>query len=160
MYVNRGDGELEWSAHCNAADVRWLLAERPLVVAGVDPRQFARAVPALVLQRQMRPQIENYLDDLRTWASFDVSWTQRYAVEARSRMLYTLERGRVISKHDALRWAAERLSPKWRDLIEQVRRARFVHWNDPPRLGSVDRSIAFVRDVRESARIAAAEGAG
>jgi hypothetical protein len=97
MYVNRG-GELEWSAHCNAADVRWLLAERPLVGAGVDPRQFARAVPALVLQRQMRPQIENYLDDLRTWASFDVSWTQRYAVEARSRST-TLFDGRQRDCH-------------------------------------------------------------
>lgn len=154
LYVNRGGGEMEWSAHCNAADVRWLLAERPLVVAGVDPREFACEVPALALRREMRPQIERFLDDLKTWASFDVSWTQRYAVEASSRMLYTLEHGRVISKQDALQWAAETLSPEWRELIEQVRQDRFVQWNDPPRHGSVERSIAFVRYVRERARIA------
>jgi hypothetical protein len=75
-------------------------------------------------------------------------------------MLYTLEHGQVISKQDALRWAAETLSPEWRDLIEQVRQDRFVQWNDPPSPGSVDRSIAFVRYVRERARIAAAEGKG
>jgi len=158
LYVNRGRREMEWSAHCNAADVRWLLGERPLVVAGVDPREFAAEVPALVLRRQMRPQIENFLDDLRTWASFDVSWTQRYAVEASSRMLYTLAHGQVISKQDALRWAAETVPPEFRDLIEQVRQDRLVQWNHPPSPGSVDRSIAFVRYVRERARLAAAYG--
>jgi hypothetical protein len=157
LYVNRGGCEIERSPHDNVLDVRWLLVERPLVVAGVDPRHFACEVPASMLQKQMRSEIEYFLDDLETWAPFDISWTQRYAVEGSSRMLYTLEHGEVISKQDALRWAARTLAPEWRDLIDQVRQDRFVQWNDPPRPGSIDRSIAFVHYVQERARVVTLE---
>lgn len=152
LYVNRGAREMEWSAHCNTADVRWVLAERPLVIAGVGPHEFACEVPATVLRAKMRPQIETFLDDLSTWASFELSWTQRYAVEAASRMLYTLEHGEVISKPGALRWAADTLPVEWHALIDQVLKDRFVQWNDPPRPGSVDRTLAFVDHVQERAR--------
>jgi predicted nucleotidyltransferase len=152
LYINRGKREMEWSTHCNTEDVRWVLAERPLVLWGVDPSAFACRVPAAVLRTKMLPQIENFLDDLATWASFTISWTQRYAVEASSRMLYTLEHGEVISKQSALRWAAETLPAEWRDLIDQVRKDRFVQWNNPPRPASVDRSLAFVNYVQERAR--------
>jgi hypothetical protein len=107
-YVNRGSREMERSPHCNTADVRWVLVNRPLVLAGTDPRTFVCDVPAAVLQATMRPQIESFLIDLATWASFDVSWTQRYAVAASSRMLYTLARGEVISKQAALEWPRRR----------------------------------------------------
>ena len=152
LYVNRGGREMEWSPHCNTADVRWVLVNRPVVLAGADPRTFACDVPAAVLQKTMRPQIESFLVDLGTWASFDVSWTQRYAVAASSRMLYTLEQGEVISKPAALEWASETLPGQWRGLIEQVESDRFVPWNDPPRPGSVDRAVAFVEYVQERAR--------
>ena len=152
LYVVRGSRELEWSPHCNAEDVRWILANRPFVLAGADPRTFACDVPAAVLQTKMRAEIESFLSDLRTWASFDISWTQRYAVESSSRMLYTLEFGEVISKQDALAWAAEALPPEWRDLLEQVRQDRFVRWNAPPRHGSMERAVAFVEYVQTRAR--------
>src|SRR5581483_1028604 len=45
LFANRGSREAEWSDHCNAADVRWVLRERPFVVAGADPRGFAAEVP-------------------------------------------------------------------------------------------------------------------
>jgi hypothetical protein len=67
-------------------------------------------------------------------------------------MLYTLERGEVISKPDALKWATEALPDEWRDLIEQVRHDRFVQWNDPPRAGSVERTLAFIEYVQHRAR--------
>lgn len=151
LYVNRGSREMEWSPHCNTADVRWVLVNRPFVLAGADPRAFVCEVPAAVLQATMRPQIESFLVDLAGWAAFDVSWTQRYAVEASSRMLYTLEHGEVISKRAALEWAAETLPVEWRDLIKQVESDRLVRWNDPPRPGSVDRAVAFVGYVQKRA---------
>ncbi len=152
LYVNRGGREMEWSPHCNREDVRWVLVNRPLVLAGSDPRAFVADVPPAVLQAAMRPQIETFLIDLATWASFDVSWTQRYAVEAGSRMLYTLEHGEVISKPAALEWAAQMLPLEWRHLVDQVRNDRFVAWNDPPRPGSVDRAVEFVEYLQERAR--------
>jgi predicted nucleotidyltransferase len=152
LYVNRGGREMEWSAHCNTEDVRWVLRERPLILVGADPREFACVVPVAALQAKMRRQIENFVDDLLTWTSFEVSWTQRYAVEATLRMLYTFERGEVISKQDALDWGVAAIPAKWRELIEQVRSDRFVPWNDPPRPGSVERTLAFVEYVQERAR--------
>jgi predicted nucleotidyltransferase len=152
LYVNRGGREIERSAHCNTEDVRWLLRERPLILEGGDPREFVCEVSAVVLRGQMSSQIENFLEDLLTWTTFDISWTQRYAVEAGSRMLYTLERGEVISKQDALDWARAAMPADWRDLLDQVRRDRFVRWSDPPRSGSVERTLAFVEYVQKRAR--------
>jgi hypothetical protein len=152
LYVNRGSREMQWSAHCNTADVRWTLVNRPFVLAGVDPRAFLCEVPATVLQATTGPQIENFLTDLATWAPFDISWTQRYAVEASSRMLYTLEHGEVISKQDALTWAAQTLPPEWRDLIDQVGKDRLTQWDTPPRSGSMERALAYAEYVRERAR--------
>jgi hypothetical protein len=129
-----------------------VLRERPLILEGADPHDFACDVPVRALQRTMRPQIENFLDDLLSWTTFDLSWTQRYAVEASRRMLYTLERGEVILKQDALDWAATALAAEWRNLIDQVRRDRFVRWNEPPRPGSVGRALAFVEHVQNRAR--------
>ena len=114
---------MAWSAHCNTEDVRWVLRERPVVLKGADPHEFACEVPTTALQRKMQPQIESFLDDLLTWTTLEISWTQRYAVEASSRMLYTLERGEVISKQDALGWATSTMPDEWRDLIDQVRQS-------------------------------------
>ena len=100
----------------------------------------------------MQRQIETFLDDLLTWTSLDISWSQRYAVEAPSRMLYTLEHGEVISKRRALEWALVTMPAEWRDLIEQVLEDRFVTWNDPPRPRSVELSLAFVDYVQHRAR--------
>jgi Domain of unknown function (DUF4111) len=151
LFVNRGHREMEWSPHCNVEDVRWVLVNRPAVLAGADPREFCCDVPAAALQAAMRPQIANLLDDVRKWAPFDIIWTQRYLVETASRMLYTLERGEVISKPDALEWAAEALPAEWRDLIEQVRKDRLVPWNSAPAPGSMERSVAFVEYVQARA---------
>jgi hypothetical protein len=158
LYVNRGSHEMERSSHCNTEDVRWVLVNRPVVLAGIDPRAFVRDVPAALLQTKMQTQIENFLVDLSTWARFDISWTQRYAVEASTRMLHTLEHGEVISKQEALKWAAETLPRQWRDLLEQVRQDRLVRWDSPPRPGSVERSVAFVEYVQERARTATLSG--
>ena len=158
LYVNRGAREMAWSAHCNTEDVRWVLRERRVVLNGADPHEFACEVPTTALQRKMQPQIESFLDDLLTWTTLEISWTQRYAVEASSRMLYTLERGEVISKQDALDWATSTMPGEWRDLIDQVRQDRFVRWNGPPRPGSVERTLAFIEYVQDRARTGDALG--
>lgn len=151
LYANRGHREMEWSTHCNSEDVRWVLRERPYVLQGADPGEYACEVPKTALRQRMRTQIENFLDDLLTWATFENSWTQRYAVEASSRMLYTLERGEVITKQDALDWAIVAMPAHWRQLIDQVREDRFLQWNHPPRPESVQQTLAFVDYVQKRA---------
>ena len=58
----------------------------------------------------------------------------------------------MISKRDALEWVTEALPVQWRDLIDQVRQDRFVQWNESPRPGSVERTLAFIEYVQERAR--------
>ena len=77
LYVNRGAREMGWSAHCNTEDVRWVLRERPVVLNGADPHEFACEVPTTALQRKMQPQIESFLEDLLTWTTLEISWAQR-----------------------------------------------------------------------------------
>jgi len=110
-------------------------------------------VPAERLRVSAPSRIDGFLEDLRGWAPFDGSWTQRYAVESMSRMLCTLEGGEVVGKRTGLDWAETSMPPEWRDLIQQVRRAwsEFA-WNDPPRPGSMERSLAFAEYGRKRAR--------
>ena len=68
-------------------------------------------------------------------------------------MLYTLERGDVSLEAGRARLGhRRRWRDEWRGLIDQVRQDRFVQWNDPPRPGSVERTLAFVESVQERAR--------
>jgi predicted nucleotidyltransferase len=143
LYVNRGWRQMQWSTHCNTADVRWTLRERGITLAGPRPSQLVAEVPAEALRSSMRPLIESFLPDLLTWASFDVLWTQRYAVATLCRMLYTLDTGEVGSKQASLEWAKDALDSAWRDLIQQVIDDWALPWNDPPRPGSVEAAIAF-----------------
>jgi len=152
LFVDRGTREMEWSPHCNAEDVRWVVFNRPHVLVGTDPREFCSEVPAPLLQAAMRPQIENLLDDVRSWAPFDIIWTQRYLVETAARMLHTLECGEVITKPQALDWAVGALPAEWHDLLRQVRRDRLVQWNAPPPAGAFERAVAFVEYVQARAR--------
>jgi hypothetical protein len=148
LFVDRGTREMEWSSHCNVEEVRWVLANRPHALVGPDPRELCCEVPAPVLKAAMRPKIQNLLDDVRSWAPFDIIWTQRYVVETACRMLYTLEHGEVITKPGALDWAAEALPAEWRDLVRQVRADRLVQWNAPPPPGAIERAVAFVEYVQ------------
>ncbi len=153
LYVNRGWRQMQWSTHCNTEDVRWTLREHGITLAGPDPGEFVREVPADALRSRMPPLIESFLPDLFGWISFDAAWAQRYAVTTLCRMLYTLETGEVASKQAALEWAKRRLIPAWHDLIQQVLDDRALGWDpdDPPRTGSVEATIAFAQYAKERA---------
>ena len=143
LYINRGHREMEWDPHCNAEDVRWVLRERSLALSGPPAVQFACAVPADLLRERARSLLATLIPDLRGWANFDVAWTQRYAVYSACRFLHTIETGEVTTKLDALDWALAELAPEWRALIEQACDDRLLPWDDPPRPGSIERTIAF-----------------
>ena len=85
-------------------------------------------------------------------------WYQPYAVLSYCRMLYTIERGTVVSKPVAARWALATLGAEWHDLIgraamtreDPAGRARTSA--DPADLAQTQRFIrAVVRRVKERA---------
>jgi predicted nucleotidyltransferase len=153
LYVDRGWREMHWSTHCNTEDVRWTLRERGITLAGPDPRELVAEVPVDALRSRMPAQIESFLPDLLSWTSFDIAWSQRYAVTTLCRMLYTLDTGAVTSKPASLEWAKQALSSPWHDLIQQVLDDRAIGWDpgDPPRPGSVEATIAFADYAKERA---------
>jgi len=145
LYVNRGHRDMSWDPHCNAEDVRWVLRERSLPLCGPPAARFACEVPVGVLRNRARSLLATLIPDLRGWANFEVAWTQRYAVQMTCRFLQTIDTGEVTTKLDALDWALGELPPEWHGLIEQARDDRLLPWDDPPRAGSIDRTLAFAR---------------
>lgn len=143
LYIARGWREMEWSTHCNVVDTRWVLRERGVTLIGPDPRTFACEVPADMLRKKMREYIDGFLPYLESWASFDLFWTQRYAVETVCRMLYTFATGEVESKRASLEWALQELPAAWHDLIQHALTTRSVKWNDPADPARVAEAIAF-----------------
>lgn len=153
LYIDHGWREMQWSTHCNTEDVRWTLRERGITLAGPDPRELVGEVPGDALRTRMRRLIGNFLTDLLSWISFDIAWTQRYAVTSLCRMLYTLDTGKVASKQAALEWSKQALAPAWHDLIQQALDDRALGWDphDPPRPGSVEATTAFAEYAKARA---------
>ena len=151
LYIDHGWREMQWSTHCNTEHTRWALREHGITLAGPAPREFVDEVPADALRHRMRQLIENFLPDLFSWTSFDLAWSQRYAVASLCRMLYTLETAEVASKRAALEWARDELSPAWRDLIQQALDERALGWNpdDGPSRADVQAALAFADYARE-----------
>jgi|SRR5579859_575345 len=121
--LDRGRGEqLYWMAH----DVDWVvqryaLRARGLVVAGPPPAGLIDPVSPDELRAAMRPLLarrEQFLRDHPT--DLDFRGYQSYVVLTVCRMLYTLERGTVVSKPTAARWALTALDGRWAGLIERA----------------------------------------
>jgi aminoglycoside adenylyltransferase-like protein len=148
LYIDHGQREMEWSTHCNREEHRWTLRERGLVLAGPAPKAFVSEVPVDRLRARMVEYIDGYIPELLEWTTFDIAWAQRYAVTGLCRMLYTLRTGEVASKPAALAWGLEVLEAEWHDLIRQVIEDRPLPWNDPPRPGSVERTLALAEHVK------------
>lgn len=145
LYIDHGKREMEWSTHCNTEVVRWSLRERGITIVGPDPTTLVAEVPAEVLRAKMRDHLPGFMDDLLSWTTFDIAWTQRYAVTTYCRMLHTLDTGEVTSKRAALRWAIVTLDERWRPLLTQVMQDRTHQWDAPPRPHSVAATLEFAR---------------
>jgi hypothetical protein len=124
MFLDNGATALEWDRHCNTSVVRWTVRERPVVLAGPDPRELIDPVPADALRDEARPMLAEFAE----WAhaphpghpSGMSRWKQPYIVLTLCRALYTLETGTVCSKREAAEWAKRSLDPEWRDVIQRA----------------------------------------
>lgn len=145
LFCDHGHRELIWDTHCNSPHTRWILRNHGITLAGPPVTDLVDPVPPQALRESMREMLPGLMADLRTWARFDVAWSQRYAVTTYCRALFTLHTGEVTSKRGALEWARETLDPRWRPLLTQVIRDRELGWDpsDPPRPGSLEAMYAF-----------------
>lgn len=154
LFCNHGHRELIWDTHCNTPHTRWILRHHGIVVDGPPIAGLVGEVPPGALRDAMRNALPTVIADISTWASFDLAWTQRYAVSTYCRVLYTLHTARVASKRGALEWALDHLDPSWRPLLTQVIHDRALGWSptEPPRPGSLDATYAFAAYAESFAR--------
>ncbi|WLW55389.1 aminoglycoside adenylyltransferase domain-containing protein [Streptomyces sp. YU58] len=154
LFCDHGHRELIRDTHCNSLHTRWILRNHGIRLAGPPVADLVDAVDPEALRAGMRAMLPGLLDELRTWARFDLAWTQRYAVATYCRMLFTVRTGEVASKRGALEWARATLDPAWRPLLTQVIEDRERGWDpaDPPRPGSMEAMYAFAAYVESLAR--------
>ena len=151
-YVDHGSRAITRSTHCNQVVVRWTLREHGVVLTGPTPADLMDPVPAEALRARSRADLAAVVRDLLSWATLDIAWVQRYLVATTCRIAYTLKTAEVTSKRLALEWALDAFDDEWEPLLRQVMEDRplgFVRM-EPPREGSVARSLAFVDYVRDA----------
>ncbi|MFI9172925.1 aminoglycoside adenylyltransferase domain-containing protein [Streptomyces lincolnensis] len=154
LFCDHGHRVLIRDTHCNTLHTRWILRNRGITLAGPPITGLVDEVDPDALRAGMRAMLPGLMDELRTWASFELGWTQRYAVTTYCRMLFTLHTGEVTSKRGALEWARAMLDPRWRPLLTQVAEDRVRGWDplDPPRPGGMEALYEFAAYAESLAR--------
>jgi hypothetical protein len=146
----RLDRGKEQTLHMMRHDADWvvqrhLIRERGLTLLGPAPAMLIDPVAPDDLRRAMlellpewlAPMLENP-PDVRTRGY------QSFIVLSICRILYTLERGEVVSKSAAARWGEETLHARWTPLI----RGAWIGRQNPdgaPRAGDLNETWAFIR---------------
>jgi hypothetical protein len=154
LFSDHGHRELIWDTHCNSLHTRWILRHHGIRLAGPAATDLVDEVPPQALRDEAREALPKVMAELRTWASFDIAWTQRYIVSTYCRILYTLHTAQVTSKRGALEWAQDTLDPSWRPLLAQVLQDRVLGWDPtaPPRPGSLQAAYEFTGYAESFAR--------
>ena len=155
LYPNmeRGRGErLKLLHHDEMWDIhRHILLKSGITILGPEPEALIAPVPVENLRNAMHVILDGwatgFLSDpgLMTTRGY-----QSYVVLSMCRILYTLERGDIISKKSAARWASETLEERWQRLIESAWVGRHRS-NMPPYEEDVLGTLAMIRYVKEEA---------
>ncbi len=152
-YVDHGSRSMQRSTHCNLEIVRWTMREHGITLSGPDPADLVDPVPPEAIRDRMRHSLQSVVRDLRSWATLDIAWVRRYLVATTCRILYTLATAEVTSKRLSMEWAITKFGSGWEPLLAQVivDRSRGFVLMEAPRPGSVERSIAFVKQAQRIA---------
>jgi predicted nucleotidyltransferase len=154
FFLDNGSTELVWDAHCNTALVRSVLLAHPVVLAGPPPSELVDPVSPAQLRDEARATLLEYAswahDPHGDWPHDMSAWSQPYLVLTLCRGLFTLEHGRVGSKHEAAAWAAGALDERWRPLIEAAVAARPDPWERVRQPAAAD-SVAAARAFADHA---------
>jgi hypothetical protein len=137
-HLTLGQGEtLGWAEHReNWKLERWIVREHGIPLLGPDPRELIDPVTSDELRVAVRRRLRDWAD----WADQvdDPDWGlplshKAYVVETMCRGLYTLDRGELCSKPQAVAWALQSLPEPWRSTVE-----RSVAWRTDT---TIDQSV-------------------
>jgi predicted nucleotidyltransferase len=130
---------------------RWILREKGIILAGPPLASLIDPVSADDLREAVR-------GSLREWWSppfpsperFQSEEYRAYAILTMCRSLYVLEFGRVASKPEAARWAAETVGRPWRGLIHSA-----TDWAPGEKSVEFEETARFIGFTLEQARLPA-----
>lgn len=154
VFLDNGASRLEADPHCNTAVVRWILRERGVALFGPAPEEMIDPVAEADLRNEADLTLREYVEwaPEQTQAGRMSQWKQPYLVLTLCRILNTLEKGGIASKHDAAEWARTTLDPRWRPLIERALADRPDPWQRVHRQADdplVDDTLAFAEYALE-----------
>lgn len=149
LYIDNGWSEMSYSTHCNTEVVRWSLRECGITITGPDPKTLVDEVGAEVLRARMRREVDGLIPGILEWQTFDIAWTQRYAVTTLCRIMHTVATGRITSKKAALVWGREALGPEWAALIQRAIDGRMSRWDAPSDPADVALTYAFAEWAKD-----------
>jgi hypothetical protein len=120
---------------------RHQLREEGVVIAGPTLQALIDPIDQQALIEAVRANlVEWWAPMLERPARLHDYGYQPYAVLSMCRTLYTLERGRRVSKSAAAAWALDTLPAVWAPLIQSAGK-----WRSGDRIGSVERTMEFLR---------------
>ena len=133
-HLTLGQGEeLKWHEHGSSwVFERWTLREHGVTLLGPDPEHLIAPVTSGELCQATRTRLKDWVE----WANTpdDSDWRlpdhhKAYVVETMCRALYTLRRGEMTTKPQAVRWALETLSEPWRSTVQRSQVWRQREWS-------------------------------
>ncbi|MBN2117058.1 MAG: DUF4111 domain-containing protein [Anaerolineales bacterium] len=106
---------------------RHVVREHGVVLAGPDPKTLIDPVTSDDIREAVRGILQDWwfpmLDD-PSWLRDHGSEYHAFAILTMCRALHTLEHGTIVSKRAAAGWAQDKLSERWRPVIEQSIRSQ------------------------------------
>jgi predicted nucleotidyltransferase len=152
--IERGLGErLKMVQHEEVWNVhRHILRERGITIVGPDPQTLIDPVTPNDLKHAMLPALHNWATYMLHHPSeISSQGYQSYIVLSLCRILYTLQRGEVVSKLKAAKWAKETRDPKWKSLIDHAWEGRHAS-QIPPDPAAIRQTQDFIEYTLEVSR--------
>lgn len=152
--LDRGRGEM---LHIMSHDADWvvqrhLIREHGVVLLGPPTETVIDPVSGEDMKRAMRELLEEWLAPLvERPPAVRTRGYQSFIVLSTCRILYTLDRGDVVSKRAAALWSEETLHSRWRALIRGAWAGR-QNPDPPPRGEDIVETWSFIRHALEIAR--------
>jgi hypothetical protein len=147
---------VDWAFGIGAHGRNWVIErhivrEHGVVVSGPPPAALIDPVSADDLRAAVRDALDGFWRVQLTVPEerlprLHMRAYQAFAILTMCRALSTLDRGEVVSKPVAARWAREALPPPWPDLI-----AKALRWRHDNRPDDLTETLAFIRYTIERA---------
>ena len=137
---------VDWSFGVNGHGSDWIIQryiirEQGVVVAGPPPQALIDPVSQDDLRRAVQETLHGWwAEQLRHPVHLQPREYQAFAVLTMCRALYTLEKGDIVSKPAAARWAQQALGSRWVGLIEKA-----LVWREADGIDDLQETLEFIR---------------